>query len=55
VRTEVKTFVMDRVLMMNMGAIAFSFTDVEMVLRVIALLASITYTLIKIKDRNKNN
>ena len=54
-KSEVKTFVMDKVLMVNVASIGLSFTDIEMGLRILALMVSIAYTLMKMKDRNNSN
>ena len=54
-KTEVKTFVMDKVLMVNVASIGLSFTDIEMGLRIVALGVSIMYTLMKMRDRKNSN
>lgn len=54
-KSEVRTFVMDKVLMVNVASIGLSFTDIEMGLRILLLIISIAYTLMKMKDRNKLN
>jgi len=52
-KTEVRTFLIDKVMMINIASIGLSFTDIEMGLRIIALGASIIYTILKIKDRSE--
>jgi len=53
-KTEVRSFVMDKVMMVNVASIGLSFTDIEMTLRILALVVSIVYTVMKISDRKNN-
>ena len=53
-KTEVRSFVMDKVLMVNVASIGVSFMDIETGLRILALVVSIVYTIMKMKDIKKN-
>ena len=48
---------MDKVLMLNAGITALTFTEIESLLKIVLLIMSITYTIIKIiynKDGNSD-
>ena len=54
-KTAVKSYLIDKVLMVNVASIGISFMDIEMGLRILALVVSIAYTLMKMSDRKNNN
>jgi len=52
-----KNLIMDKVLMFNAGITALTFTEIESLLKIVLLIMSITYTIIKIiynKDGNSD-
>jgi len=52
-----KNLIMDKVLMLNAGITALTFTEIESLLKIVLLIMSITYTIIKIiynKDGNSD-
>jgi hypothetical protein len=52
-----KNLIMDKVLMFNAGITALTFTEIESLLKIVLLIMSITYTIIKIiynKDDNSD-
>jgi hypothetical protein len=52
-----KNLIMDKVLMLNAGITALTFTEIESLLKIVLLIMSITYTIIKIiynKDDNSD-
>lgn len=48
-----KNTIIDKVLMVNLTSFTLSFTEIEMTLKVILLLLSIGYTILKIRDIRK--
>jgi len=52
---SMKQFIWDKVMLLNLGAITLSFMEIESLLKVVLLIVSIIYTIIKIlykKDFN---
>ena len=50
-----KNFIMDKVLMFNAGITALTFTEIEELLKIILLICSIAYTIIKIVFNKNGN
>ena len=50
-----KNLIMDKVLMFNAGITALTFTEIEEVLKIILLICSIAYTIIKMTLNKKGN
>jgi len=50
-----KNFIMDKVLMLNAGITALTFTEIEELLKIILLICSIAYTIIKIVLNENGN
>ena len=44
----IKQFIQDKVILLNAGALTISFMDIQEILKIILLLASIIYTICKI-------
>lgn len=49
-----RNYIFDNVLMMNIGTLALSFTNIETALKIVMLVVSIVYTLMKIKNFKKD-
>ena len=45
-----KDFIYDKVTLLNTGVFALSFMNIENMLKIVLLIVSIIYTLLKIKD-----
>ena len=50
-----KNLIMDKVLMLNAGIAAITFTELEEVLKIVLLISSIIYTIIKIVFNKNGN